>query len=342
MIEIFEGRLGGGKTYSAVLRIVNALTQGVTVATNVSLIWTNVKDHVRSNYSLELDDRQFIAITDQNVAEFHRNTPDDCLIVLDEVQLWHNARDWAQTSRDLLNFLTQSRKYKTDVIFISQSAENIDKQFRRLIQFVWRFRDMSKWTIPGIGLGWPLQQILQIKCDYDAKTVLERSLIMKDKKIFALYDTNAVYQSRFERMKLDERGKPKKLKKKKMKLIMWVAIIAALAGFGIYTFKEKNPIANAQKQAKEIKKQTRSDAVQGSGHSPVPQKNPVAIAIVANASTNLIAEMIQDVEGDIHVLKDGIWYYLGAETPRGRVIARSGMTFVFSDGSKVLFSNSWL
>lgn len=73
------------------------------------------------------------------------------LVVIDEVHLTFNARDYAKTDKlywETLTFLTQSRKVHTDVIFISQSVLNMDKQFMRLVQYIWRFRDLSRWKIP--------------------------------------------------------------------------------------------------------------------------------------------------------------------------------------------------
>jgi len=208
VIECYEGRLGGGKTYTAVTRMVDAWVAGATVCTNVAVRWPAVKEYVQRHWKLLLDDRQFIFLEDSQIPKFHLHTPSNCLIVLDEAHLWFNARDWSQSDRDLLAFLTQSRKYQTDVIFISQAAANMDKQFMRLVQFIWRFRDMSQWTIPGLGLRWPLQQIMAIRLDYDGRTVLERRFFWKSKEIFALYDTNAVYKTSFKRLTLDSRGAP--------------------------------------------------------------------------------------------------------------------------------------
>lgn len=222
MIEVFEGRLGGGKTYSAVLRMVDAWVSGATVCTNVSVLWDNVKKYVLEVFGLILDDRQFIFLDDDKIGMFHRFTPRNCLVVLDEAHLWFNARDWSQSNRELLAFLTQSRKYGTDIIFISQAASNLDKQFMRLIQYVWRFRDMSKWRIPGLGMNWPFQQIMAVRLDYDGKTVLDKKLHWKSKQIFKLYDTNAVYKEAFQRLELDVRGKPVKVRKSQfVKLKEW-------------------------------------------------------------------------------------------------------------------------
>jgi len=230
MIECYEGRLGGGKTISAVLRMLDAWCAGATVFSNVAIKWEEVKKYVRQHWRMELDDRQFQFLDDEKIHNFHRFTPSNSLVVIDEAHLWFNARDWSQTAntqRELLNFLTQSRKYKTDIIFITQAAANLDKQFMRLIQFVWRFRDMEKFRIPGLGIKWPFKQIMQIQLDYDGKTVLQRKFWTKSKRIFALYDTNAIYQTTFPRLDY-VRGTPVKIKRKVSKMYIVVMVLCLL------------------------------------------------------------------------------------------------------------------
>lgn len=200
MIEVFEGRLGGGKTYSAVVRMVGQVAQGGVICTNVDLRWPAIKRFCAGRFGVMVEDDQLIKLEDEQVYEFHRFTPSGTpempvLVVLDEAHIHFNARDFAQTDkkyRETLVFLTQSRKVSTDIIFISQSLFNLDKQFARLVQYVWRFRDMSKWRIPGLGITSPWKGILAVQFDYDGKTVLQRQFVNKDKAVFGCYNTNAL------------------------------------------------------------------------------------------------------------------------------------------------------
>jgi hypothetical protein len=200
MIEVFEGRLGGGKSYSAVVRMVDVWRRGGVVCTNVEVIWPAVVKYVADHFRLQLEDDQLIKLSEKQIGLFHHHTPSGTadlpvLVVIDEAHLVFNARDFSTTDklyRETLTFLTQSRKVATDVIFISQSALNIDKQFARLVQFVWRFRDLSRWKIPGLGVNYPFQQILCAQFDYDGRTMLNRQFIKKDPCIFALYETNSL------------------------------------------------------------------------------------------------------------------------------------------------------
>jgi hypothetical protein len=238
MIEIYEGRLGGGKTYSATIRIVDHLRQGGLVATNIEVNWDAIVEFVKRIYRLVLQDDQLIKLQDDQIANFYKYTPSGTdklpvLVVLDEAHLNFNSRDWNLTSRETLAFLTQSRKVHTDIIFIAQSALNMDKQFMRLVQYIWRFRDLSKWKIPGLSIPYPFPHILSCQFDYDGKTMLQRTFQIKNKEVFKLYKTNAIVRG-FPRLEGVQTSRQlEKLKGKfKMKYIIIIGIIIGIfAGF---------------------------------------------------------------------------------------------------------------
>ncbi len=245
MIELYEGRLGGGKTYSAAVRMVDHVRRGGIVCTNIELVWPAFKKYISDSYGLEAEDDQFISIREEQVGLFHRFTPSGTaelpvLVVIDEAHLTFNARDFAQTDklyRETLTFLTQSRKVNTDIIFIAQSVLNMDKQFMRLVQFIWRFRDLAKWKIPGLGIPYPLKQILAVQFDYDGKTVLQRSFVSKDKRIFGLYNTNSLIR---EFPRLGNVNTKRQLQKsqdaKNMKFLIPIGIVAGLiSAYFLYT-----------------------------------------------------------------------------------------------------------
>ena len=215
MIEVFEGRIGGYKTYSAVERMLKYIAQGGSVFTNIELKLDGCRIYLREKYLWDLQDGQYNFLKDEQVSEFHRHTPPGTpdkpvLVVLDEAHIWFNARDWSQTSRELLAFLTQSRKQSTDVIFISQSLLNLDKQFMRLVQYVWTFRDLQKIVMPGIRwLRYPFRHILQCQWDYDGKSLQKRYFVPKDSRIYACYNTFVLLRSfpRLESVATNFQGK---------------------------------------------------------------------------------------------------------------------------------------
>lgn len=326
MIEIYEGRLGGGKTYSAVVRILNHLRLGGTVCTNVEVKWQPMKDYVAKRFGLDLEDTQLIKLADDQIGDFHRHTPSGThdmpvLVVVDEAHLNFNSRDWQNSSRDLLAFLTQSRKVATDIIFISQSLLNMDKQFARLVQFVWRFRDLSRWKIPGLGIAYPFQQILACQFDYDGHTMLQRSFIAKDKAIFGLYETNSLLRE-FPRLegaitkrKLNKTEKPKHSKMAKilipLGLVLGIVCILFL----------KDKIGNFGKPSTTVQTTESSTSTSTLRASVAPR---VGTPEGDHRLYDIYEEQFRGWYGAEHSLHtDGGWYQAGEMSSKGFVSAVS-------------------
>ncbi len=331
MIELYEGRLGGGKTYSAAVRLVDHVRRGGIICTNIELIWPAFKDYIRTSYGLEAEDDQFIRLREEQVGLFHRFTPSGTadlpvLVVIDEAHLTFNARDFAQTDklyRETLTFLTQSRKVNTDIIFIAQSVLNMDKQFMRLVQFIWRFRDLAKWKIPGLGIPYPLKQILAVQFDYDGKTVLQRSFVSKDKRIFGLYNTNSLIRD-FPRLEVanTKRSLQRTTAGKQMKFLIPIGIVVGLiSAYLLYSkisnigkAKTQSPaIATAPAAADKSAAQTKGKA----NESVEKEKNKGAYDIYDEEfrSWNAPDRTLGTAEGG--------WYQAGEMSGRGFVTAVS-------------------
>lgn len=207
MIEIFEGRLGGGKSYTAVYRAMVHFLKGGTVCTNIDLNWAGCCAYALKRFGLQLERDQFIFLPDEQIPQFHKYTPSGTgelpvLVIIDEAPLNFDSRDFAQNykeNREVYTFSRQSRKTDTDVILIAQDATDLDKKLRNLSQYIWRFRDLSKWKIPGLGIRFPFNMILCVQMDYDGRTMLDKHFVPKDRGIFACYNTRSLLR-RFERL----------------------------------------------------------------------------------------------------------------------------------------------
>ena len=66
------------------------------------------------------------------------------LYVLDEVHIAFNSRAWADTGAEVLYYLSQHRKLGDDVVCITQSVANVDKQFRSVAQDYTYIKNLSK------------------------------------------------------------------------------------------------------------------------------------------------------------------------------------------------------
>lgn len=233
MIEFFTGILGGGKSYSAVHRIIERIAAGGMVYTNVAVYPEKLLAYVEQKHFVKCDPNSLVLLGDKQISDFQKHTAPGSLLVIDESHEWFNARDWDKASRTLLSFLTQSRKYDNDIIFITQHDHNLDKQFSRLVANIWKFKDLSKEKLPEIHLCLHLPLILQVCCGRDGRTVLSTSCIRKKKEIFALYNTLALYNFDHERIPRKVLLKPKLNHRKAMKVYIFLFMFVTAIGYGV-------------------------------------------------------------------------------------------------------------
>ena len=154
-VYFITGKLGSGKTLSAVGRIREYLAQGRPVATNLDLNLVQLcgpKAKTPVVYRLpdkpSVDDFETIGIGNTSYDESRNG-----LIVLDECGTWFNSRTWGDKERQLIiNWFLHARKKGWDIIFIVQSIQIVDKQARlTLAEHVVYCRRMDKLSIPLIS-----------------------------------------------------------------------------------------------------------------------------------------------------------------------------------------------
>ncbi|WP_456471452.1 zonular occludens toxin domain-containing protein [Caminibacter sp.] len=129
MITIIEGIPGSGKTYYA----VKTLVEGEYYY--YDKVYTNIKlnlPYIKLKYPELYKRLDFITAEEiENLGEWAKNKS-NCLLILDEIQIYYNSREWQRRNREFLEFLTQHRKQGIDLWAITQDKKNIDTQFRRL------------------------------------------------------------------------------------------------------------------------------------------------------------------------------------------------------------------
>jgi hypothetical protein len=201
--------------------------------------------------------------------------------LVDEAHIQLGVRDHGRKEiTNLFNHFTQARKYFINYVFITQNALNIDARIGRLVQYIWRFRDIEKWLIPGIGHASTLirvltlgildgKYILQSCFDYDGKTLAQKKWMPKNPEIFKLYDTNAILYDTGRSAAVAQPLKLDKTKKGRSPMIKWVALGAVLMVFvgGYYivhwfTNDAKN-LASAPKSASASTSPTPGTATSG-------------------------------------------------------------------------------
>lgn len=198
-IEFYTGMLGGFKTYSSVLRVVPHLAQGGHVYSNVEYFPEEIDKYIRRKFGVEVHTAdQIHFLTSEQMREFPdyiASGTDTCpvLLVCDEAHLlWPNT-EWAAVAKKIMQFITLTRKFSVHMILISQAPENVAKQFRRLVQFYWTFRDLRKMRLSALNMSFKWLPFYHASCfDVGSKTVQRSDINVIDPSIFRLYQTRQI------------------------------------------------------------------------------------------------------------------------------------------------------
>jgi hypothetical protein len=120
MIAIFVGSRGKGKTLSLVYTATLFLKAGWDIYSNMSLNFPHRK------------------ITRADILKITKDSPlSNCVLVLDEVQLYFDSRMFKDRSNILFsNFLQQLRKRNIIILSTTQYLNTVEKRFRQHIDVI--------------------------------------------------------------------------------------------------------------------------------------------------------------------------------------------------------------
>jgi cellulose biosynthesis protein BcsQ len=127
-ITFLTGKLGAGKSLTAVARMREYAGEGRRIAGNLDLHLDKFASHSRSKVSYtRIPDRptaaDLMALGSGNDTYDENNNG---LLVLDELATWLNARNWQDPNRKaLLDWFVHARKYGWDVIFLVQDISMV-------------------------------------------------------------------------------------------------------------------------------------------------------------------------------------------------------------------------
>lgn len=171
-VHFISGKPGGGKSLYGVKLIIEELLYGHrTIITNVPLKIPELHAYLQEHSSKVIDviTRVWV-LTDEQTQYFWTFRPNGVQIprlhqaewslgqkpsygavtdngvmyVIDEVHNFFGSRQWAETGRDVLFYLSQHRKLGDTVVCITQAIQNVDKQFRSVTQDFTFIRNLSK------------------------------------------------------------------------------------------------------------------------------------------------------------------------------------------------------
>lgn len=196
MIEFFIGKTGGGKSYLALREIAQFLANHPDgyVVTNLSIqigklnallkrrhpaIEPDVVGRVR--LLTDLETRQFylhrergndlapVSKEDERelrFPDFNGAARRSCqvLYVVDEAHIFFDAREWANVGLTLNFFASQHRKFRCDVIFITQFLDQVEKRLRNHST---QFRECQNWGMRRLA-WWKLPSVFRVRLTYKA------------------------------------------------------------------------------------------------------------------------------------------------------------------------------
>jgi len=278
-------------------------------------------------HNVILEPDQFIVCPAADTLRIHKLTPagtDDSpvLVIIDEAHEQLNARDWADKERrPFFNWLTQSRHDNTDVWFISQNLNNVDKQCARLVTRIFQLRDMNETLIMGLG-KWRPKSFRVDRMDGDGRRCEKSWYIPKDKRIFGIYVSKSRANAHGRagviagRKKLASAGNWRFTGRMLFRVfVVLMLVCAAVAGF--WFWKGKDNFDGFQ-----IAKKKAAPAVPVLPAASVVPAGPVASAAVAPVRRGpvLEKELFRAGDGTSYMRTDQRTYWLGEFGPHGVVV----------------------
>jgi len=238
-IAVITGKQGDGKTYYAVGRMIEELSHGRVVYSNVKLIWPEVAK-ILGGMGLTVPATNYRHLSEAQMVNWHREINTDCAVFLDEVQLYYNARDYKSThdrQREMLEFIPQARKNGCLIAFITQHESNVDTQFLRQTARYYRCKNLLRH--PWIRTFFPFAIGIVNITGPDGKTCDDRDWV-KFGKYYKCYNTRQTYRA------FEMSGAPAAPVVGKRKGSPWAAILLALtvafAGIGYWVDSQKKPV----------------------------------------------------------------------------------------------------
>lgn len=199
LVRVVVGKLGSGKTWYCVMQAMEALMRGDVVVSNVRFEWAAVESYCkRQGATVPRENYRFVDTEKlcENPNSLLDELTEGSMLLLDETHLILDSREW-QANREkagaFQTFLTQARKLKVDVWFISQSEANVDSRLVRMATYIVR---VSNWLhMPVFGTLLPLPVTVARVCAPDGKTVYGKEWIWRRSNVGRLYNTRQTFKA---------------------------------------------------------------------------------------------------------------------------------------------------
>lgn len=133
------------------------------------------------------------------------NERDFGLLIIDEIAVIANAREWKNEKRtELISYLRQARKHGFNSFYISQDVESIDAQIRKsLVEHVVYCKRTDRINIPlisnvfrwfGINLKFPLLHVATVRLGLNKTDLVVDRWIAKGTEFYSAYNTKQKFR----------------------------------------------------------------------------------------------------------------------------------------------------
>ena len=159
MVSLYSGTPGSGKSYHAACKIIEWLMQGYDVIANFPINMGYFSRRAEKGgklgrfYCIENSDITPAFLRSFSLSHYEPGTKPACMVVIDECGVLFNPRNWQNCDRmGWIDFLANHRKYRLEIVLISQTDMMIDKQIRPLIEKEYRHRNIRNHRFFGLLL----------------------------------------------------------------------------------------------------------------------------------------------------------------------------------------------
>jgi len=146
--RLITGTMGGGKSYYGAELCIKYWKEGAYVHTNMDMVLEEVEKRGWT-------DRLILLGTEPEEWDSHMiggAEGQENLVIIDEAMCKFDSLDWQQNRKkykQLMHFLTQSRKLGLDVFMIGQAQKGMDAQFSRISLEVINCTAVKHWPVIG-------------------------------------------------------------------------------------------------------------------------------------------------------------------------------------------------
>ena len=190
MITCFTGTPGGGKTYAAVLLMIDLLKKGRMVYTNIDGLET---EGCRIALGLVcgldrgvLEDR-LVWMNKEQTRTFWDIVPAGSVVVIDEVhKIWSSRTYASESNKAFADWCSTHRHNGHDVILITQALDKLDGHVRSLIEWTHRCRKVN-----FVGSLVKRSYLEYVYSEDDERNCLSRKRKSYDPVVFRCYKSYA-------------------------------------------------------------------------------------------------------------------------------------------------------